>query len=38
VDGRTLRDLHTEHGLDFPQRAIFAAFADMTFLSAQLPR
>jgi methyltransferase (TIGR00027 family) len=34
VDSRTLEQLHADNGVDYPQRAIFAAFADMTFVRA----
>lgn len=37
VSTRQIADLHTEFGFDYPDREIFAAFADTTYLSAELP-
>lgn len=35
---RTIVDLHRDYGLSYPDRELFAAFADMTFLGAELVR
>jgi len=35
VHTRTLQQLHADNGVPYPERAIFAAFADMTFVCAR---
>ena len=35
VSTRTIAELHDDNGLQFPDREIFAAFADTTYLSAE---
>ena len=38
VQGRTLRELHADNQRSYPERAMFTAFADMTFVHAIKPR
>jgi methyltransferase (TIGR00027 family) len=37
VSTRTITELHDENGLQFPDREVFAAFADTTYLNAEQP-